>query len=109
MSVHILTRLPGVPRGLVVLVGWDAPLHTFFAQVWNTPRESGAEFRYLVTEGTHPHEVADVHTVLDAVKPYASIPAGLREQLLAERREESDPTKGALRAALAALSTVPTQ
>ncbi|GHH31548.1 hypothetical protein [Streptomyces rubradiris] len=100
MSLYTPRRLDHVPGSVRVIVGWDAPLATFYAQVWQVPRRDGALIRDLVTAGIHPYEIDDPASVVDLVRPYAHIPEGLHERLTADRLTEADPTGGRLRDAL---------
>jgi hypothetical protein len=103
MSVHSLRRLSHVHPNVRVIVGWDAQLATFFTQVWQLPRHEGGLISNLVAEGIHPYEIDEAATALELARPYAHIPEGLHQQLLADRRDESDPTEGRLRTALVEL------
>jgi hypothetical protein len=101
MSVHSLRRPSHVHPNVRVIVGWDAPLATFFTQVWQLPSRDGDLIRNLVAAGIRPYEIDEAAAVVELARPYAHIPADLHEQLLAERRDEEDPTGGRLRAGAA--------
>lgn len=94
MSNHTLTPLGGAPAGRTVRVGWDAPLASYFASVWDEPDDEGVESDHLVFAGSAPYDISDPATVLELVTPYAVIPAGLREKLLADRGREGDRFAG---------------
>ncbi|MFH8642015.1 hypothetical protein [Streptomyces goshikiensis] len=94
MSSHTLIPLGGTPAGRTVRVGWDAPLGTYFANAWDEPDDENAEPDHLVFAGAAPYDISDPATVLELVAPYAVIPDGLREQLLADRDSEGDRFRG---------------
>ncbi|WP_432138673.1 hypothetical protein [Streptomyces sp. bgisy154] len=94
MSSHTLTPLGGAPAGRTVRVGWDAPLASYFASAWDEPDDEDAETNHLVFAGAAPYDISDPATVLELVTPYAVIPEGLREQLLADRDREGDRFRG---------------
>lgn len=97
MSVYRPRRLAHVHPNVRVIVGWDAPLATFFAQVWQLPRRDGALIRDLVAAGITPYAIDDPATVVDLARPFAHIPDGLCAQLAQDRLTEQDPTGGRLR------------
>lgn len=94
MSSHTLPPLGGAPAGRTVRVGWDAPLASYFASVWDEPGDDDTETNHLVFAGAAPYDIGDPATVLELVTPYAVIPEGLREQLLADRDREGDRFRG---------------
>ncbi|MFE9613131.1 hypothetical protein [Streptomyces bauhiniae] len=108
MSVYRPRRLDHVHPGVRVIVGWDAPLATFFTQVWQLPRRDGALIRDLVAAGITPYEIDDPATVVDLARPFARVPDDLSAQLAQDRLTETDPTGGQLRDAVQKLlTTVP--
>jgi hypothetical protein len=82
MSRHELAPHPD-HGATTVTVGWDAPLDTYYVQVF-------AGDSVLLWYGTSPHEVADPRVVLTAARLYADLPDGLAEQLIADRAAEGD-------------------
>lgn len=79
MTRHLLTPYPDA--AVEVVVGFDRPLDTYFAQViTQTP---DGEDELLVWKGAL-ERIPEPHQVLDAVRPYAPIPAALRQQLFAD-------------------------
>lgn len=78
MSRHELSAHDGYS----VVVGWDPPLCTFFAQVWDQHKpEDDDEVLWI---GFTPGEIRDAKQVVDAVRPWAKIPAGLVDKLTAD-------------------------
>ncbi|WP_329060470.1 hypothetical protein [Amycolatopsis sp. NBC_01480] len=67
-----------------VYVGWDEPLQTYFAQVFNGTDEHG-EDRLTVDVGNAIGEVTNPGGVIAAVRPYAQIPDELGELLNVSR------------------------
>lgn len=81
MSRHELA-----PRrdGLEVVVGWDPPLCTFFAQVWDRTIDEDDPAAELLWVGCAPRELRDVQQVVDAVAPWALVPDSVVGALYAE-------------------------
>ncbi|GGN39789.1 hypothetical protein FHR83_006641 [Actinoplanes campanulatus] len=78
MTRHELTS----DGGFEVVVGWDRPLNTFFAQVFDVHKpEDDAEVLWI---GVSLREIHDPQQVIDAVRPYAQIPADLEFRLYQE-------------------------
>jgi hypothetical protein len=74
------SALPAGDR-IEVVVGWDPPLKTFFAQVWDRTKdedEPGAELLWI---GCSPRELNDVQQVMDAVAPWAKMPDPVKRAL----------------------------
>ena len=82
MSRHDLT--PFDPAHEVV-VGWDRPLDTFFAQVIDTTTDEDSDAREVLWIGTDFCEVPDPAAVIAAVAPFAAVPA---DQLTRDRRAD---------------------
>lgn len=77
MSRH---ELPAAD-GLEVVVGWDPPLSTFFAQVWDRRLEEDDPAAELLWIGCAPREINDIQKVMDAVKPWATFPDEVKRAL----------------------------
>ena len=69
-----------------VVVGWDPPLNTFFAQVLDTEAEDDLDYEVLWI-GTSFDEVPDPARVIAAVQPFAAVPDGLLATLQQDRIE----------------------
>jgi hypothetical protein len=67
-----------------VIVGWDNPLQTFFAQVWPTDDEEmwGDEPELWV--GCDLGQVSTVEFLEDLLRPFAELPPGVKQSLLAD-------------------------
>ncbi|MER6256808.1 hypothetical protein ABT224_36245 [Streptomyces sp. NPDC001584] len=107
MSNYTLTPLSGAPAGRTVLIGWDAPLASYFASVWDEREDEDAEDAHLVFAGGAPYDISDVNTVLELVVPYAVVPEGLRDQLLTDRESEGDRFPGRPATELVAAAALP--
>ena len=70
------------------VVGWDPGLATFFAQVLDTAADEESGAHEVLWIGTDFHEVLNPATVIAAVAPFASVPAGLLDQLAHDRRAD---------------------
>lgn len=87
MSSHQLDALPG-RDGYIVRVGWDRPLHSFFAQVINTGVLDEESPDAMPVWLGAAECITDPETVIEAVRPYAVIPDTLRADLEADRAWE---------------------
>lgn len=88
MSRYHLDQRPDLadgPRRLEIVVGWDGPLQTFFAQVTDLDAKEGSAGRTLVWLGTHWKGEPSVRRVLDALRPWALAPYNYLRPLLADR------------------------
>jgi hypothetical protein len=86
-------------REHTIVLGWDPPLSTYFAQVWkgepgspeNIPSDHpDYEPEPLLWIGVTREEIPTVETLAKCLKPYATIPAELTECLRAERSQSSE-------------------
>ena len=84
MSRHFVT--PRNPRHEVI-VGWDAPLDTYFVQVFDTGVDDTAIEAPVAMVGQTLSEVHCVDSILQVVAKHAAVPARLRETLLADCRK----------------------
>ncbi|MBI1213762.1 MAG: hypothetical protein GC190_20065 [Alphaproteobacteria bacterium] len=68
---------------LRVVVGWDSPLNTFFAQVWKAPDEETCYEmgELLLWVGTFHREVPVIKQLGRLVAPYVRIPSTILENL----------------------------
>ena len=85
MSRHDLAPLNPAHE---VVTGWDPPMRTFFAQVFDTAADEGSSAYEVLWIGTRFHEVPNPATVIAAVAPFAAVPAGLLDQLARDRRAD---------------------
>lgn len=79
MSRHEFTA-PGVEA----VIGWDRPLNTYFAQVWDRTKDEDDPAAELVWIGCMPGEIHDPQTVIAAVRRHVNVPADLVNTLYAE-------------------------
>ena len=82
MSRHTITALH--PQHTCV-VGYDPPLGTFFAQVWDQTLPA-AEEQVVLWVGTTLYEMPTVQALATALREYAVIPADVWQRLESERR-----------------------
>ena len=89
MSRHQLDMRADAPvkiDDLEIVLGWDAPLRTFFAYVKDLEIERASDDDpILIWVGTRDREITDVAAILAHVEPWAIVPARLRSDLEAER------------------------
>src|SRR5438105_4387074 len=86
-------------REHTIVLGWNPPLSTYFAQVWkgepgsseNIPSDHlDYEPEPLFWIGVTREEIPTVETLAECLKPYATIPAELTATLRAERGQSSE-------------------
>jgi len=73
-----------------VVVGWDPPLATFFAQVFDHTHGHEDDDPVFWT-GTRRGEVPTVAALSDVLAAYTTLPAPLQEQLGADSRVPREP------------------
>ncbi|MDG9674875.1 hypothetical protein [Micromonospora sp. DH14] len=83
-------RLDALPDrgGYIVVVGWDRPLHTYFAQVINEGELNEDNPHYMPLWLGVETRITDPDTIIEAVRPYAVVPDSLRADLEADRAWE---------------------
>jgi hypothetical protein len=75
-----------------VIVGWDNPLHTLFAQVWDLTRVDEEEESCVLWVGADPGSVASVEALAQAISAYAVLPADTAARLEREQAAAEPPT-----------------
>jgi hypothetical protein len=76
--------LPAAAAGLEVVVGWDPPLRTFFAQAWDRRLDEDDPAAELLWIGCSFGEIGDVEKVREAVAPWAQVPDAVIRSLYAD-------------------------
>ena len=67
-------EIPSIAERWEVIVGWDPPLNTFFAQVYDRSIED-EDTQLIVWEGLDPrHPIHDIERVRRIVYPYTPQP-----------------------------------
>ena len=82
--------IPARAPGLTVVVGWDNPLSTFFAQVERIQNDDDPRDPILLWIGGESGEVAQAEELAGPLAPYAELTAELVEQLRADRAADAD-------------------
>jgi hypothetical protein len=78
----------GNKRNLRIVVGWDRPLQTYFAQVWDGGKlEKG---NLLLWVGAAPPPVETVEQLAELLAPFGTIPNDVASQLRGEIKEPWD-------------------
>lgn len=71
-----------------VIVGWDPPLQTFFAQVKSGLLEkSDPDDPFLLWVGCFAGEIYDVEGLVDALRPFAELDTKIRKKLSDDKGE----------------------
>ncbi|MDJ0390198.1 hypothetical protein QMO56_18975 [Roseomonas sp. E05] len=86
MSRH---ELPAKRPGTSVVIGWDNPMMTFFAQVFDEQAEEGTD-PVLLWIGTRHGEVTRREDLAKPLTPFAELTAPQLEQLRADRAADLD-------------------
>ncbi len=81
--------IPSHKPGLAVIVGWDNPMSTYFAQV--TPTSEDVDDEDLVLWiGTRPEEIGRLDDLVAPLAPFATLLPAMFEQLKADRLADID-------------------
>ena len=94
MSRHNLDAIDANRYALIV--GWDNPLCTFFAQVWDLSKDEDDhddDERCVFWVGDESGSVPSVEALSSAIADYAVVPVELREQLERDRTESQPLTR----------------
>jgi hypothetical protein len=91
MSRYHIT--PHTDNSLEVVVGWDAPLSTYFANVIkpvppNTPLDSELDDTIVLVLGTRPDQYLMIEDLQKDLKGYAKIPPDIADAM---RRDSAEP------------------
>lgn len=81
MSRYELTPRDDQPEIIQVVVGWDRPLQTFFAQVFTRTEAEPEEGEATIWLGTEPGELPTPEAAITVVAPYAEVPDTLAARL----------------------------
>ncbi|RYY11418.1 MAG: hypothetical protein EON55_14320 [Alphaproteobacteria bacterium] len=81
MSRH---TFPG-KAGVIVAIGWDRPLATFYVQVSRPDREDEGERETFVWEGTVRGELPTAAAAIAIATPHANLPDDLGSTLETDR------------------------
>jgi hypothetical protein len=83
-------RFPAQDPRLTVVVGWDNPLATFFAQVFDPSMDQeGADVLWI---GAVPQALPTVAALQAQLAGWATLPAALVAQLTHEQQAATPPT-----------------
>ncbi|QDJ12277.1 hypothetical protein HVPorG_05056 (plasmid) [Roseomonas mucosa] len=88
MSRH---DVPARAPDLTVVVGWDGPLQTFFAQVHRCVPRTGRS-KVVLWVGTHWEEIPDTAQLATLLAPFAEITDRQLIQLRADQAASLAPT-----------------
>jgi hypothetical protein len=84
-------RIPAQDPALTVIVGWDNPLLTFFAQVFDPSIEEDDEAD-LLWIGTALQEIATVAALQAQLASWAAIPPDIVDRLTRDQHAATPPT-----------------
>jgi hypothetical protein len=83
--------IPALHPGLTVIVGWDDPLVTFFAQVFDPSIEEDAE-ACLLWIGTAPEAIPTIAALQAQLADWAAIPPDIVDHLIHDQQAATPPT-----------------
>jgi len=83
--------IPAQDPALTVIVGWDNPLVTFFAQVFDPSIAEDAE-ACLLWIGTAPKAIPTVATLQAQLADWAAIPPDIVDRLTRDQQTATPPT-----------------
>ena len=83
--------IPSQRPGLTVIVGWDNPLRTLFAQVFNPWIEEDAD-ACLLWIGTAPEAIPTVAALQAQLTGWATIPPAILDCLVRDQQAATPPT-----------------
>src|SRR5262245_35564236 len=84
-------NVPAQQPGLTVIVGWDNPLTTFFAQVFDPSLEEDVE-ACLLWIGTAPEAIPTVAALQAQLAGWAPIPDDIVARLVREQQAPTPPS-----------------
>lgn len=88
MSRYIL---PGKKHNHQIVVGFDNPLQTYFAQVEELQEDLNKDPKILVWVGTSYEEIADVEKICNCVSEYGNVPEYVKTRLKEDYQLRSPP------------------
>jgi len=83
--------VPAQDPGLTVIVGWDNPLTTFFAEVFDPSIEEDDEAS-LLWIGTDPQALLTVAALQAQLAGWATIPPAIVDRLIRDQQAATPPT-----------------
>ena len=75
-----------------VIVGWDPPLDTYFAQVWDPRLQEHLDGGCVYWIGTHPGGIKTIEALQGAISSYVMLPREITAQLRRDQAESKPPT-----------------
>jgi hypothetical protein len=84
-------RIPVQQPNLTVIVGWDNPLTTFFAQVFDPSIEEDAD-ACLLWIGTAPEVIPTIAALQAQLTGWATIPPTIVDRLIHDQQTATPPT-----------------
>lgn len=75
-----------------VVVGWDNPLSTYFAQVFDRTKDEDDDHHCVLWLGAELGEIRTVNDLMEAVARYVDIPPDIVWRLYLDRMNGREPT-----------------
>lgn len=67
-------EFPGNDPAMSVVVGWDGPMHSYYAQVWPPGSDVDGSIPAVVSRGNTYNDLPDIKDLRAVVAPFAEIP-----------------------------------
>ena len=83
--------VPAQDPNVTVIVGWDNPLTTFFAQAFDSAIEEDAE-ACILWIGTAPQAIPTVAALQTHLAGWATLPADIVDRLTRDQQAATPPT-----------------
>jgi hypothetical protein len=84
-------NIPSQNPALTIIIGWDNPLQTFFAQAFDPSVEDEAEVD-LLWIGTTAQEIPTVAALQTQLTGWATIPPAIVDRLTRDQQAATPPT-----------------
>ena len=82
--------VPARVTGLLVWIGWDNPLGTFFAQVLRVQKKDDSRDPVILWVGLEPGEIRKAEDLIPLLTPYAELTQEHLARLRADRATDAD-------------------
>jgi hypothetical protein len=81
MTTDSRYHFPGLNPNHLISVGWDAPLTTFFAQVFDSSDDDEDKNEPILWLGDEPRQIPTLEMLVKELAPFASIPPDILQNL----------------------------
>jgi hypothetical protein len=89
MTANSRYHFPGHHPNHLISVGWDAPLTTFFAQIFSSDEDEDEPILWL---GDEPRQIPTLEMLVKEVAEVATIPPDILENLVQDHDQPWSPS-----------------